>query len=562
MTDIDITRDLSRPAVHGASRLGDVGAASSDGRELADVSAVQALPDYELPSPPTDAERDSYLASWHRWIPFASAFSGFLTTASLLLLARSQAWAIPLLLPLGISMLGLTVSLTSARRKPRHTLMSHRIRVATYAPDVFPSVDVFLPSAGEELAVLDNTYRHVSRLEWEGPITVYVLDDSARDEVAELADRYGFVYGTRPNRGHLKKAGNLLYGYQRSDGDFIAIFDADFVPRRDYLRHLMPYMLEDDIGIVQSPQYFDSDRRMNWVQAAAGATQILFYRWVQSARDRSNAAICVGTCAIYRRHALEQAGGFAQIGHSEDVHTGVKLMRAGYRVRYVPVCVSKGLCPDTLDQFVNQQYRWCTGSMSLLFSRAFHRMPLTAMQRVCYWSGFLYYIDTAINVFVVAVAPIAMALLAPEAVTMWNYVLVYLALAVRLSVVPVITMGRESMIGLARIQATYSFAHSLALFDTLRGRTDAWQATGVKKRSPTARRARRMIMRWCILVQALTWTLGIWRGFEYGFDHFAPMLAFGLLNLAIVYPLITWRTDFPRCFDPMAVKRLVPSVVR
>ena len=127
---------------------------------------------------------------------------------------------------------------------------------------------------------------------------------------------------------------------------------------------------------MQSPQYFDVSTRMNWLQRAAGATQILFYRWVQPSRDRANAAICVGTSALYRRAALEKSGGYALIGHSEDVHTGVNLMKVGFTIRYVPVVVTKGLCPDTLEQFSTQQYRWCTGSMSLLMSRGFHRDPI------------------------------------------------------------------------------------------------------------------------------------------------------------------------------------------
>jgi cellulose synthase/poly-beta-1,6-N-acetylglucosamine synthase-like glycosyltransferase len=176
-------------------------------------------------------------------------------------------------------------------------------------------------------------------------------------------------------------------------------------------------------------------------------------------------------------------------------------MRAGLRVRYVPIVVSRGLCPDTLDQFANQQYRWCTGSMSLLFSGTFHKSPLTRMQRLCFWSGFLYYIDTAINVFVVSIPPILMAVLAPAAVSVNNYLFVFLALIVRMSVIPVITLGCESMTGLTRIQSTYSFAHALALFDVIRGRTDAWQATGVKGGTPTARRVHRLMTTWCVLVQ-------------------------------------------------------------
>ena len=58
-----------------------------------------------------------------------------------------------------------------------------------------------------------------------------MLDDSARVAVRDLAWEYGFRYLTRPNRGYLKTAGNLRFGYQNSSGDFIAIFDADFVTR-------------------------------------------------------------------------------------------------------------------------------------------------------------------------------------------------------------------------------------------------------------------------------------------------------------------------------------------
>ncbi|MGB6181979.1 MAG: cellulose synthase catalytic subunit [Rhodococcus sp. (in: high G+C Gram-positive bacteria)] len=509
----------------------------------------------DLPDAPDDVERDSYLRDAHRWVPFASAFGGFITTLSLLFLVRSQVWAIPLLVPLAISTLGMVLSLVSTSRPRRDTLESHRHKVASWEPLDYPSVDVFLPSAGEDLEVLNNTFAHVNDMEWQGTLTVYVLDDSARPEVQTLAEDYGFEYRTRPDRGVLKKAGNLRYGFTQSTGDWIAIFDADFVPRPDYLYEVLPYGDEEDVAIIQTPQYFDVDPAMNWVQHAAGATQILFYRWIQATRDRSDAAICVGTCATYRRSALNESGGFAQIGHSEDVHTGVNLMKVGYRVRYVPTVVSKGLCPDTLAQFATQQYRWCTGSMSLLMSRKFHAAPLTRRQRLCFWSGFLYYIDTAISVYLIAIPPILMALLAPDAVTVNNYLFVFLALVIRASVVPVITMGTESLPGLTRIQTAYSFAHSLALFDVLRGRTDSWQATGVKGGNTTARRLRRTMTIWLVTIQLVMWISCVWRAAEYGWIDYLPMAMFAALNLFVTYPLMMWRTDFPVAADPMSLRR-------
>jgi cellulose synthase (UDP-forming) len=333
--------------------------------------------DFSLPSPPSDDEKYWYMGRQHRWLLLAQAVSFSLIAYSIARFATADTRLLLFLLPMSLYTVTLLISLRSSSRRKRTSLADHVTRVARYRPKIFPSVDVFLPTAGEPLEVLCNTYDNVARLEWPGRLTVYVLDDAARPEVRERAEGMGFRYRSRPDRGRLKKAGNLRYGYEQSNGDLIAIFDADFSPRPDYLHELVPYFEETDVGIVQSPQFFDTAKGMQWLQRCAGATQELFYRWIEPARDRAQAAICVGTCALYRRSALQASGGFAQIGHSEDVHTGVNLMKVGYHVRYVPIVVSKGLCPDTLTGFLNQQYRWCTGSMSLLADR--HALPASAV---------------------------------------------------------------------------------------------------------------------------------------------------------------------------------------
>ena len=105
-----------------------------------------------------------------------------------------------------------------------------------------------------------------------------------------------------------------------------------------------------------------------WVENAAGAIQEVFYRSVQVARDRFGAAICVGTSAVYRRAALAAEGGPTLIPYAEDVHTGLDVRRAGWSVVYLPVVLSVGICPDNLDAFVRQQYRWCTGNVGVVFS--------------------------------------------------------------------------------------------------------------------------------------------------------------------------------------------------
>ncbi|MFD0329590.1 glycosyltransferase family 2 protein [Streptacidiphilus monticola] len=112
---------------------------------------------------------------------------------------------------------------------------------------------------------------------------------------------------------------------------------------------MLPYLERDPrLGIVQSPQFFRILDAQNWVERGAGAVQELFYRSVQVSRQRSDGAICVGSCAVYRRAALEENGGTTLIEHSEDVHTGFDLRRLGWDLRYVPVALSTGVCPDSV----------------------------------------------------------------------------------------------------------------------------------------------------------------------------------------------------------------------
>ena len=127
---------------------------------------------------------------------------------------------------------------------------------------------MFLPSCGEPLAVLNNTFRYVSKMGWPGLKTVYVLDDSAREKVRDLADQYNFRYIVRPSPGEMKKAGNLLHALDISDGDFIAVIDADFAVRPEFLYETMPYFSDPKVGIVQTAQYFDVSRPVIFLHPA------------------------------------------------------------------------------------------------------------------------------------------------------------------------------------------------------------------------------------------------------------------------------------------------------
>ena len=192
-----------------------------------------------------------------------------------------------------------------------------------------------------------------------------------------MAESLGFCYVRRPDLRACKKSGNLRYAFARTSGEYLVIFDADFAPRPDFLAETLPYLDDPAIAIVQTPQFFRESAAQTWIENAAGAIQEVFYRAVQVARDRFGAATCVGTSAVYRRAALEPHGGPTLIPYAEDVHTGLDVRQCGWSLVYLPVVLSTGICPDNLDAFVRQQYRWCTGNAGIVFSRRLWAMPMS-----------------------------------------------------------------------------------------------------------------------------------------------------------------------------------------
>ncbi len=277
----------------------------------------------------------------------------------------------------------------------------NKIRNNYWAHNPEKSVDIFLPICGEDIDVLRNTWEGVKNLKYY-TYQVYVLDDKGTDDYKNLAKEFGFNYLSRPNKGEMKKAGNLKYGFHNSKGDYITIFDADFRPHPDFLFELVPYMSNEKYGIIQSPQYFaypESLHDENYVEYGAGVVQEDFYKIVQKARNKYNGAICVGSNALYRRSALELIGGTAQVEHSEDVRTGFRLWGEGYATHYVPLVLAAGLCPDNYIAFFKQQNRWCSGSMDLLRSKEFWKTKMPFMMRMCFVSGMTYYISQFVYFF-------------------------------------------------------------------------------------------------------------------------------------------------------------------
>jgi len=416
---------------------------------------------------------------------------------------------------------------------PGFDLAAHQARIRAWFPLWYPSVDIYLPICGEPIQVLQNTWQAVSELIacYRGVGRAYVLDDGDDPAAAAAAAGFGFSYWVRPNRGEFKKSGNLRYAFSRTKGEFLVILDADFAPRRDFLAETLPYMSNPAIGIVQTPQFFRGSDAQTWIEKSAGAIQEVFYRSIQVARDRFGAAICVGTSAVYRRAALEPQGGPTLIPYAEDVHTGLDVRRSGWSVAYLPIVLSAGICPDNLDSFVRQQYRWCTGNAGVLFSRRLWSVPMRIPARLTYLSGFLYYAYTGLLTFFGPMVPIVILAFLPDEIRLRNFIILTPAILTGLVLYPLWHHSRYGPsilpLGIAR-----GWAHVFAIWDGARGKTMGWHPS----RGPgsSLRRFRFWTIGWSGCM-AMAWAmLAVWRTVTLGSPQYAVVLSFGLLNLAAV----------------------------
>ena len=490
-----------------------------------------------LPAPPLDQEKYSYVRR-HIWIlTVCSALSFPPLVYSQVRMVEHTPWFVLYAPFAAFGTLCFLLSLIIDGMSRSFDLDEHQQIVAAWAPRRYPSVDVFLPVCGEPIEVIRNAWTHVAilRSHYRGRVTPYVLDDSANPAFKAMARRFGFAYATRPDRGWFKKSGNLRYGFQISDGEYILLLDADFAPRPDVLDETLPYLdLFPDVGIVQTPQFFHVLDQQTWVERGAGAIQELFYRSIQTARAKKGGAICVGSCAVYRRRALEANGGMSLAEHSEDLHTGFDLQRRGWRLRYLPIALSTGNCPDNILSFVNQQYRWCSGTMGLLRSQKFWTTKLPLYSRLCYLTGFIGYIYTAVFTFVAPALAVSMLLFVPGTLLLRNLVFVVPVMFYAGVIYPMWHRAPYRLEAWS-VRVISGWAHAFAFWDMLRGRMRGWQPSGTGgTRQDGRRRFWIGVIGWSGGSAAVWAGLALWRMMTMDPYNFFLLFVLGVFQLVVV----------------------------
>lgn len=260
-------------------------------------------------------------------------------------------------------------------------------------PNYFPGVDIFICTYNESESLLRDTITGCKNIAYKNK-KIYLLDDGHRPDIEKMAGELGINYIKREtNEGF--KAGNINNALKYTDGELIAVFDADHIPVSTFLLELVDYFKDHNIGIVQTPQHFmnpDPFQKNLVVGKPVANEQDLFFRVIQPGLAKWNSAICAGTNFLIRREPLIKIGGLPHNTVTEDMDLGLRFRNLGLMVRYHNKPLAVGLAPETFKDYLSQRLRWAAGTIQIfLFNRGVFFRDLTNPQKAFYLSGLIYY---------------------------------------------------------------------------------------------------------------------------------------------------------------------------
>ncbi|AFY30945.1 glycosyltransferase [Calothrix sp. PCC 7507] len=277
-----------------------------------------------------------------------------------------------------------------------------------------PSIDILIPTYDEKSFILRRTIIGCQALEYANK-KIYILDDTRRSEIKDLAEELGCEYVTRPDNFYAK-AGNLNHAIAQTNGELIVVFDADFIPTKNFLTRTVGFFQNEKVALVQTPQSFynaDPIARNLGLENILTPDEEVFYRQIQPLRDAAGSVVCAGTSFIVRRTALAEIGGFVTESLSEDYFTGICLSAQGYQIIYLNEKLSAGLASENISTYVVQRLRWSQGTLQAFFIKS---NPLTIpglnfVQRLANLEGLLHHALTSISQIYFMLMPLVYAFL-------------------------------------------------------------------------------------------------------------------------------------------------------
>lgn len=237
-----------------------------------------------------------------------------------------------------------------------------------------PSVTVQLPIYNERF-VVERLIQSAVQLDYPPDrLQIQVIDDSS-DDTSEIAARLVTHFQERNvNIKHVRrmhregyKAGALAVAIDQAEGEFLAIFDADFQPRPDFLMKTIPHFLTSPkIGMIQA-RWGHLNAEDSSLTAAQSIALDKHFVMEQTVRHRANLFPKFnGAAGVWRRECVEDAGGWLDDTVCEDLCLSTRAVLKGWQFRFLPDVIAPAELPDSITAYKNQQARWAKGSIQCL----------------------------------------------------------------------------------------------------------------------------------------------------------------------------------------------------
>lgn len=236
-------------------------------------------------------------------------------------------------------------------------------------PGEIPFVTIQLP-VYNEINVVERLLRNIAEIEYpQGKLEIQVLDDSTDDSVQFISELISELNRNGKNFIHLHrkdrkgfKAGALKEGLETAKGEFIAIFDADFLPEKDWLQKTIPYFKDEKIGVVQT-RWGHLNRNFSLLTKIQAFALDYHFILEQNGRSSGNHFINFnGTAGIWRKKCILDSGNWHGNTLTEDLDLSYRAQLKNWKFKYLENVETPAELPITLAAARSQQFRWNKGA--------------------------------------------------------------------------------------------------------------------------------------------------------------------------------------------------------
>ena len=385
------------------------------------------------------------------------------------------------------------------------SLLKKRSEDIKVDPDIdLPTVTIQLPIYNER-NVSERVIRAAASLDYPiDKLEIQVLDDS-NDETVSIVDRVveelrgkGIDINAirRPDRQGFK-AGALAYGISSAKGEFLAVFDSDFVPGSDFLRRTIPVFMRDSKAAFVQTRWGHLNRRESVLTRCQALGIDGHFLVEQPARSKGGLFMNFnGTAGIWRKAAIVDAGGWSDATLTEDLDLSYRVQLAGWKPYYMSDVIVPAELPLTMAALKNQQFRWAKGSMqtALLVLPRVWRGPYSFLKKT---EAFLHLTNYVVHpmMLVMALLALPMLLFGLVRIPPWVFTIASLPLLVSTfgpSSMYIVAMARlsERRIGsflwmpvLVVYGTGIAVSNSVAIFEAIAGKTSSFVRTPKKGES-------------------------------------------------------------------------------